>query len=458
MRLIGTKEFYKKILALMIPILIQTGITNFVSMLDNIMVGRLGTAEMSGVAISNQLIFVFFLSVFGMVSGAGIFGAQFYGKGDIKGLRETFRFKLAFCLILVALFTAVFLLLEEKLIGLFLSGEAAEGQAELTLSYAKLYLRVMLIGLLPHALVQCYSSTLRETGQAVLPMVSGLVAVAVNLILNYVLIFGKLGAPALGVAGAAAATVIARFTELFILVIATAKKKDKYTFIQGAYSHFRIPGTLIKAILKAGFPLMANETLWALSMTTLSQAYSLRGLDVVAAYNINNTFFGVFSVVFQSCGVSIGILVGQQLGAGLMDKAKDTARKMIAFSIFTAVVVGALFAAVSGLIPLLYNTTDSIRLLARNLMLVTAVTLPVEACAHALYFTLRSVVKTIITIIFDSCFMWVLVVPVATVLSRYTDMPILPLFTVCQLLNVVKCVVGAVLVHRGKWANNLVGK
>ena len=168
-------------LAIAVPIMIQNGISNFVSMLDNIMVGRVGTEQMTGVAIVNQLIFVFNLMIFGAVSGAGIFGAQFYGNDDHKGVRDTFRFKLISCALLTVLGAVVFLFFGDELIRLYLQGEGTPEQIEASFGYAKQYLYIMLVGLVPFFVSQCYASTLRETGETVLPMVSGIVAVLVNL-------------------------------------------------------------------------------------------------------------------------------------------------------------------------------------------------------------------------------------------------------------------------------------
>ena len=312
----GTKKFYKHLILLMVPIMIQNGITNFVNMLDNIMVGQVGTVQMTGVAVSNQLIFVFNLCVFGAISGAGIFGAQFYGKGDHKGLRDTFRFKLIFCIALTVLCIGIFVLLGETLISFYLKGEGSTADAAASLMYAKKYLFIMLIGMLPYTIAQCYASTLRETGQTFIPMVAGVAAVLVNLSLNYVLIFGKLGAPKLGASGAAIATVISRFAELAVVVLWTHLHKDKNKFIISAFKSLTVPKKLCGQIFIKGLPLMINETLWAAGVATISQCYSVRGLNVIAAFNISTTFYNVFSVAFMAVGMSIGIILGQQLGSG----------------------------------------------------------------------------------------------------------------------------------------------
>ena len=186
-RYIGDRAFYKKVLLIAVPIIIQNGITQFVSLLDNIMVGAVGQLPMSGVAIANQLLMVFNLCVFGATSGAGIFTAPFHGKGDHEGIRHSFRFKLLVCMSVVVIGCSVFLLGGQSLIRLFLTGEGDPADAALTLAYGMDYLRIMLIGLLPFALSNAYSSTLRECGQTVVPMAGGVAAVLTNLGLNYVL-------------------------------------------------------------------------------------------------------------------------------------------------------------------------------------------------------------------------------------------------------------------------------
>ena len=453
----GTKKFYRQVFALTLPILIQTGITNFVNMLDNVMVGRLGTAEMTGVEISNQFLFIFNLCIFGAVSGAGIFGAQFFGSGDTEGVRHTFRFKLISTTVLTLAAAALFYFAADWLIGLFLKGEAEPENVEETLKHARTYMLIMLIGLLPYSVTQCFSSSLRETGETVLPMTAGIVAVFVNLVLNFLLIFGHLGLPALGVAGAAIATVVSRFVELFVVAgWSLAKRKRKHTFLVSAFSSLRVPLPLVRQIILKGLPLMLNETLWALGLTLIAQYYSERGLEVVTAYGITYTFFGVFFVALQSVGMAIGIMLGQILGAGEIKRAKDSAKILITFSVLISLAIGALFAGCAFFIPYFYNTTDSIRRLSTAMMIVCAVTLPLESFANATYFTLRSGGKSLLTVVFDSGFVWAVLVPLSFCLVRFTNLPILPLYAVCQLSNILKCAVGFVFVKRGSWAKDLV--
>ena len=225
--LIGDKAFYKAVLAIIIPVIIQNGISNFVNLLDNLMVGALGTEEMSGVAIANQLVFVFNLCVFGGLSGAGIFGAQFYGAGDIEGLRNTFRIKLMQSAALLAVTFIVLLGFSRPLISLFLRGDGDAAMAEKMLGFGHEYLMGILVGLPAFAISTSYAGTVREMGETRVPMMASVSAVVTNGVFNYLLIFGRLGFPRMGVVGAAVATVLSRYVELAIIVITTHRRKER---------------------------------------------------------------------------------------------------------------------------------------------------------------------------------------------------------------------------------------
>lgn len=455
-KLLGDKEFYRMVLSVTVPIMIQNGITNFVSLLDNIMVGRIGTEQMSGIAIVNQLLMVFNLAIFGAISGVGIFSAQFFGCQNHKGVQHTLRFKIYVCLGILVLGTIVLLAGGERLIQLYLHGEGNDQALQATLGYGKQYLWVMLAGLPPFALEEAYASTLREGGETKVPMMAGVVAVLVNLALNYLLIFGKFGFPELGVVGAAIATVLSRYVQMAIVILWTHKNPEKMPFIVGAYGELRVPRQLSWNIVTRGTPLMLNEILWSAGTAMMTQCYSTRGLDAVAALNISTVISNLFNVVFVAMGSAVSIIVGQLLGAGKMEEAKDTDRKLIAFAVMSSVAMGAVVALTAPLFPQLYNTSEEVKQLAATLLRVGALCMPVFAFLHTTYFTLRSGGKTIITFLFDSVFLWCVSIPVAYVLSRHTAMAIAALYLSCQMLDLIKCAIGFVLVKKGVWLNNIV--
>ena len=452
----GDRAFYQRVIAVALPIIIQNGIGNFVSLLDNIMVGQVGQNPMSGVSIVNQLIFVFNLCIFGATSGAGIFTAQFHGSGDQAGIRHTFRFKLLVGLLLTTLGVGVFLTLGKTLIGVYLSGEGDPADAAAILEYGWAYLLVMLWGLPAFAISNAYAGTLRESGQTLVPMIASTSAVFVNLFFNWVLIFGNLGAPVLGVQGAAIATVFSRYVELAVVALWTHLHGKQMPFIRVAYRSMAIPGALLKRIILKGMPLLVNEALWSIGMVTLNQCYSTRGLDVVPAQNISSTIYNLSSVVYLAMGNAVGIIIGQMLGAGKgEEEVRDTDRKLIMASVLSCLLFGALMAAISGAFPLLYDTTEAVRTLATQLILISALFLPFNAYTNAAYFTLRSGGQTLVTFLFDSFFVWVFCVPLAFILSRCTSLPILPLYFICCSTDLVKCAIGAIMIKQGKWIQNL---
>ena len=455
-KFIGDKAFYKRVLAISFPIMVQSGITNFVSLLDNIMVGRLGTEQMSGVAIVNQLIFVFYLCCFGGFAGAGIFTAQYYGAKDDEGIRHTFRYKLWLGLVLLLTALIIFIFFGDNLISLYLQGTDDGGDPAAALAFGSDYLRIMLFSLPWFALVQVYSNTLRECGETVVPMRAGIVAVFVNLTFNYLLIYGKFGFPELGVKGAAIATVLSRCVELSVVAVWTHRHKDKCPYIKGVYKTLYVPFNLVKKYFITGAPLLINETLWSAGMAMLAQCYSMRGLNVVAAENISNTVCNVFNVVFFALGDAIAIIIGQHLGAKNFDKAREETTKIMAFSIFVASLVGIVIASTSHLFPMIYNTTPEAKRIAAHFLIAQAVFTPQIALLHTSYFTIRSGGKTLITFLFDSVFMWVVSVPLAYLLSRFTDIYVVWIFVFLQMADWIKCTIGVVLVHKGVWMNNIV--
>lgn len=448
--------YFKRMLIIAVPIMIQSGVTNFVSMLDNIMIGQVGTLQMSGVSIVNQLMLVFNLCVFGGMSGAGIFTAQFFGKKDNSGIRNTMQYKIILGFFLSAIGIAAFVSMGDRLISAYLQGEAAAGEAELVAQYSKGYLEIMLLGLVPFALSQAYASTLRETTDRVVPMISTVLAVLVNFVLNYILIFGHFGAPELGINGAAIATVIARYVEFLVLFVWSHSHKKKYPYIRGLFTQTEITRDMIKKITIISLPLLMNEALWSSGMATLNQCYSVRGLQVVAAVNIVSTISNVFNVAFISFGSAIGIILSQMLGAGEKENARKASTRLLFFAVTTVVAIGIFMMIFAPLFPKIYKTTEEIRALATEIIVISAMFMPVHSFVNATYFTLRSGGKTFVTFLFDSGFVWAVSVPVAFILSRYTGVPIVPMYIIVNAADIIKCVIGYIFMKKGVWLNTVV--
>lgn len=455
-KFIGDREFYHKLLVLVFPIIIQQGIANFVNLIDNVMVGQLGTESMSGVAIVNQLLFVYSLAIFGGISGASIYGAQFYGKGDHDGVRFTFRFKLLFTLSATAI--AIFILKEwdSNLISMFLTETESGGNIAYTLGEAEHYLAVMLVGLIPFGISQTYASTLRETGETLSPMLASCIAILLNLCLNYCFIFGNLGAPKLGVTGAAIGTVISRYVETAFLIVRTEMNKHRFVFIRGAFKSCYIPGVIVKQICITGTPLLLNEVFWSLGTTMINQSYSTKGLTVVAATNITSTVWNLFSVIMTAMGSAVSIIVGQLLGAEKIDEAKDTDNKLIFFTVILHMLIGFIIILGAPYIPMIYHAERAVSELTTRLLVVAGAALPIHAFVHVTYFTLRSGGQTMITFLFDCVYTWVISFPLAFILCRWSSLSIVAIYFCVQFADGLKVLIGLKLLRSGIWAKRIV--
>ena len=449
-------RIYKRALLLAVPMMIQNGITNAVVLVDNLMVGCLGTESMTAVAIVGQLFFVFNLAVFGGLSGPGIYGAQYYGRGDTEGVRNIFRLKWWIGLFCVIAGTLVFVFGGNALISLYLRGEGNGIDAGLTLALGREYMLIMLAGLLPFGITQVYSSSLRETGESVKPMIAGISAVVTDVVFNYLLIFGKLGLPRLGVKGAAVATVLSRFVEMAVIVVLAHKNTAEHKFLQHVYHTMRVPVAVLKPSLQKGFPIFLNEFMWSGGIAVLTQCYSIRGLNVVAGLNISNAICNMLNVVFVALGNAVGIVIGQMLGARQFEEAKKSSVRLMWFSGAVSAVVAVLLFALSGVFPLAYDTTAQVRQYGQYFIMITAAFFPLQAFLNALYFTLRSGGRTVITFMFDSCYTWVVSVSAAYILCTYTNVPILGIYTIVQSLDFIKVIVGYGLIKKGVWITSLV--
>ncbi len=454
--LFGDAVFYRRVAMVVVPMIVQNTLTNIVGLLDNVMVGQLGTNSMSSVAVVNQLLFVFYLCIWGSLAGAGIFSTQFFGKGDMDGVRYAIRFKLIDAIVIFTIALFVLTNFGPDLISLYITADTPAADKAEIMGLATSYLFTMIIGLIPFSLTQVYASAMRESGRTTLPMIASMIAMMVNFVFNALLIFGLFFFPKLGVRGAAIATVISRFTELFIVLVGAHRQGSKYSFFKGLYKNFRIPVSLIWPILSRCLPLLMNEFLWSMAQASLLQAYSVRGVQVIAAMNISGTVSQIFNEVFLSIGNSSGIIVGQELGADRLVSARRCAWRMASLSIMSTFVMGALLALAAPVIPQIYNTSPDIKQLATRCIWVVAACMPINAYANVSYFTMRSGGKTAITFVFDSCFAWLISVPSAYILSRYTTIPALNIFMIVSMLEILKCLIGFCLVRSGVWVRNIV--
>jgi Na+-driven multidrug efflux pump len=305
-------------------------------------------------------------------------------------------------------------------------------------------------------MVQIYAGTLRSCGEVKISLYAGLAAVAANLVLDYVLIFGKLGFPKLGVTGAAVATVAARYVECFAVVISSHCKVRKLTYIRGVFRSLKVPVKTVYELFVKGFPLFLNEALYSLGIVALFQSYSMRGIVTVAAINISFALEDIADILMIAMGDATAIIMGQLLGADMLEEAKTENKRILFLSAAVGMVAGLLLFGAAFIFPNLYNTSEEIQHLARTLIILQALFTPQNTLVNSIYYTLRAGGRSVITCLFDSVFLLVISVPLAYALSIFTELPSYLIFAAVNLVGIFKCLIGLLLVRKGIWVRNII--
>jgi putative MATE family efflux protein len=445
-KFIGSKEFYKRVIKLSVPVMIQTGISSFVSLLDNLMIGQLNQNAIAAVAVSNQILFILMIALFGGLAGPGIFLAQFFGGNDKEGVQQSFKIKIIFALVIASVFLTTFFIFGNQIIGLFL-------QDPLTIKLAGDYFFISLIGYIPFTISVIYSSSFRESAESKIPMVTGLAAVFTNFVFNLLLIFGLFFFPRLEVAGAAIATVIARILEAVLLILYA--HRQKFMFAEKVYRSLKINIGLLKNVLIKGLPLVTSEILWSGGMSALFLAYSTFGEEVIAAMNINNTISNLFFITFGAMASAIAVFVGGELGANRLDVAKDNAYKMIAFGTLIGIIAGVMLISLSGIIPNLYQVSDFVKELATYFAIVTGFVFGIYSYNASSFFVLRAGGATKATFFFDAIFTWAVQVSFVAALVYLTDLSVYWIFPLSMISDILKAVLGTAFIKSGIWIKNL---
>lgn len=452
---IGDRFFYKQVFNLATPIVIQSGVVNLVSALNNIVVGQLGVEKMTEIAISNQLLTVFNVGLVGALAGIGIFTAQFYGIRDEKGLCHTLRLKRVVAGLFTVFAIIFFLVFGAALIHGYLQYTDESAEAEIIANNALSYMRIMLFGLIPYAIGQVYETTLREIGRTVPAMLGSIISVLINLLLNYVLVLGKFGFPTLGSSGAAIATVISRIAEMMVVTIWAYLCGER--FVSRSWLRLPISRRLMHNILMISTaPLLANEIVYAASNAAILQVLSTRGIAAIAASNIAISATQVVNVIIYGIGTSLGIMVGNQLGSGRFEDARTTNARLIALAIATCFLCGLILLPLSSCFPKLFNTTEEVQKMSSQMIRVIAYLLPIRGFTHLAYYTLRSGGRSILTLMFDGGYLTIVCLPVTYLFAVFTGLSAVMLFTVSLIAELSKFVLAAIWMKKGIWIRSVV--
>lgn len=445
-RFIAPSSFYKDVLVVAIPFMLQQLITSSLNLVDNLMVGQLGGIALGGVAITNRFFMIAVFATFGVTGAASIFIAQYFGAKDEENIKQAFRYSLTSVYLVMIPFIVLGLVAPQTVLGFF-------SQDPAILQTGSEYIRIVAFAFIPLGLTFALASAMRSVGETKIPLLISIVAVSMNAILNYVLIFGHLGFPRLGVAGAAYATVISRTFEMIAMLVSL--KIKHFSFSTKISQIFHISAYNLKTITIKALPLTINEFLWAGGMATLFKLYATRGTEVIAGLSIASTTADLFFVLFGGMAVATTVMISQPLGANELDEARNRGYYMLGFSAMLALFLGSVMFFSSMIVPQLYDVTQIEREIASSVLRVMSVMFVIYMSTAECYFILRAGGDMKSTLIMDSVFMWVVNVPVVFVVAYYTNWPILAVYLAGQSTDFLKLMISYSLVKKEKWVKNL---
>lgn len=444
---IGNKAFYKIVFFVTLPLVLQQVLINIVNLADNVMVGQLTQIEMNGVYIASQIFFVCMLGLFGSIEGSSIFFAQYFGGNDEKHMRFVFKFKCVASLLIAVILFLVLTFFLEPLAGLF-------SDVKTEIEVCKQYMDILKFTLFPFALSNVLSSSFREVKKTSIPMWASALALVFNISLNYILIFGNFGFKELRVEGAAIATLIARLFEFAFLLFMTYLLKMNY--IKKLFTSEKLEKGLTKRLIRCSIPLFLNELLWSTGQMVISIALCTRGGNARNALSIATTVNNLFYIGALSLGNAIAIIVGNTLGSGDIEKAKIEARQLIVLAIMVAIVFGLALICFAPLITMAYNVSNEVRTFAINAMKIYGSLMWLFAINCSCFFVIRAGGNTKIVLAFDSMFGWIIQVPAALLFAFFTNVSFEMLFFIVYIVEIIKLVIGLTMVHKNKWAKNIV--
>jgi putative MATE family efflux protein len=448
MSLVFDKPFYRNVFTLALPIMLQNLINAFVNMVDTAMIGSLGTVEIAAVGFGNEIFFLCNMFCFGICSGGSIFIAQFWGKRDLAGARKAFGLCLCLSFLMGSLFTIAAGFFPREVIGLYTHDQAV-------IEAGAAYLNTLTPSFIPFAISFVFTTGLRSTERVRLPMITTIIALSVNVTLNYLLIFGHGPFPALGVVGAAYGTLAARLVEVLILVFVTYGKRMP---IAGRLRElFAFDGSFVRQFMRIVAPVMANEILWSLGATSQSLIMGRTNTEAAAAFNILHNVSNLTWVVFQGIGAATGVMVGKAIGAGRSEQARVYARRLTRLAFFTAIFVAMLLYPLSLGLPLVFNVGQEVLSLTSLFLLLLGLSYPFNAYNMTMIIGVcRAGGDTAFCTFYDLFFLWCFAIPAAALASFVFHLPPVLVYLCFALENPLKAIIGVLRFRSGKWLRKLV--
>ena len=443
------KSFYNKMIAISVPIMLQNLISSVLNMVDTVMVGALGEAQLAAVGLANQIFFVFFLLIYGINSGCGIFIAQYWGSKDEENIKRTVGFSVVVGAVVGLIFTLVAFYLPRQIMQLFTIDN-------IVIEYGIDYMRFVSIGYVLTSISIAYSFAARNIGDVKAPTIISTVSLILNGVFNFVLIFGYLGFPRLEVQGAAIATVLARLVEALALVYWVYAVRKNKVLSPSMKDIKRLNMTYIKNILVTAIPVILNDVFWALGMTMYSAAYARIGTTAIASIQIANTAQNIFIVISIGLASSCAVMLGNEIGSGEKQKAILYAKRFLVIGAMAGLLLGVLLILISPVVLMLFSNTQAVQQIAQKIMLIMGIFLWCRFLNGILVVgVLRSGGDTTFAMILETCSVWLVGVPLAFAGALLWHFPVYFVYTLITLEELVKAFFGIKRVRSNKWVRDV---
>ena len=447
MTLTRDSSFYKSIFSISLPIATQNLITFAISMVDTLMLGRLGEISLSASAIGNNIFFILAVIIFGVGSASSVMGAQYFGKKDIKSIHKIMAIMYRICLLLAIFFTFISFFFSKQLISIFTDDK-------LVIVEGATYLRIISLGYILYALTSCTITILRSVKTIKISLLVYSVALVVNIFLNWVLIFGNLGFPALGVAGAAIATVLSRCSEILVILIFMSKFESKIKF---KFKHLKLlDKVMFKDFIKVSTPIILNEFFWAIGSSMICIIVARMGTNVVAANSINNVVNQFATLFIHGLSSASSVIIGNTVGEGDKKKVMEYANTICILSIFMGILAGLTIYFLRPIAVNLYNISDDTKAIACEIMIATSIVSIFRALsANILMGILRGGGDNRFVFLLEMSFLWFIAIPLGFIAAFVLKLPIVLVFLIIRSDEILKSFIGAFRVARGKWIHDV---
>lgn len=445
-KFIGSKEFYLTAISIALPIMAQQFVTSFVNLIDNIMIGSVGSIALTSVTVSNRIYLIFNSTLFGLSGAAGIFIAQHYGAQNHNNTQKILNINLTAGVLVSFLFMGLLIFIPEQLLNIFSDNPVVikEGLS---------YLKYVMFAYLPYSISMSIMMALRAVGINKIQLGIGIISVLTNTTLNYLLIFGNFGFPQLGIAGAAIATAIARTLEAIIYIIILIRHKHYFKLdISGM---IYLDKRMISSMIKKAIPLSMNEILFSTAMSIIFVAYSKCDESLIPSISVVDTVMQIAFIIFSGLSSAVSIMIGNKLGANHIDEAKDNSLKLVVFGVAVGICISCIVIFAAPYVAKYYNVEDFVKEAIIILLRIKACLLPVYVYNVCVFFVLRAGGEAFSTLILDSGFLWCANVLAAVIMSSFFSIPLVLMYGIVECLDVFKLILATYFYRKGKWLKNI---